>query len=133
MKQNNPPPKWMAVAVNETAFFNPKIRSDARQIDAIYIFDANARTFLCEARPSYAMWLVDYVPERLPDGEARREALMGMMRDALMSSEPLSYMHCSYVDTLGKESLDIDIDGWEGDPQRLLDVARESYHANPIW
>lgn len=133
MKHHNPPPKWTAVAMGETRFFNDKIVSDARAVAAVYVFDANARTFCCEATPSYALWLVDCVPERLPDDEGRRMALLDALMDAVHSSERLAYMHCHRVDALHKEPLGIDIDGWEDDPQRLLDAALEAYHANPIW
>jgi hypothetical protein len=94
--------KLSVVVINETKEWNESFlqEHDLTKIEAIYVYDANVATNLCELRPSYELNLLYYHGwngEDICSDEANEAILMEHDHE-----NDIQYYHCSSIDNHAK-------------------------------
>lgn len=141
------PPKYIAVRMDETEYFKDgmdiceELRGKVKEIGAVYLYDENIRTVICDAQPRYFLHWVDVVFEPARElSEEERDEIQDLLYQAYTVGDPDSYMHTHEVDKLPKDCRRVFMEGndfepwWnEYDEHEILDEVREAYSGSPLF
>lgn len=144
---NKLPPKYVAVCMDETRFFKDgeeiceELRGKVKEISAVYLYDENIRTVICDAQPRYFLHWVDVVFEPAKElSDEERDEIQDLLYQAYTVGDPDSYMHTYEVERLPEGRRRVFMEGndfepwWkEYDEHKIIDEVLESYHGNPLF
>jgi hypothetical protein len=136
-------PKWMAVRLDETEFWNGDFMDKVESIHAHYLYDENTVTRICSAATNYFLRFVgfDYV---MKEGfEDDSEEVYVTIMDGYASESQDDYYRTSRIDKIpidekGDRCVFMeweDMKSWAKDygEQRVFDELHEAYSAGPLW
>ena len=128
-------PNWNVVAVNETDCFDfGDLQKHVKQVRAVYLYDQNEYTYLCEMTPSYFCRHLDYVlvlDDETPDDV--RDRLYDLVCEAAGED---TYFHVSTVERIDAEwhgGFSLDGDFFTLPRHEQVDELFESYRGNPAF
>lgn len=96
--------KCSLVALEETEFFSPEIKSKVGKIFTVYMYNPDEETHCCEVTPSYFCIPIDITigyPDELYDSlsDEQREELMDVLEESVNGSEG-TYIHVKDIDRI---------------------------------
>lgn len=96
-------PDFWLVALDETPYWMlpADIMQHIERIEAVFVFDRNEATYLCEMTPSYCLYLVEHRPVFKDDDldERIKERGYDTIQGAFIDDD-IDYMHCHAMDQL---------------------------------
>lgn len=112
------PHDWRCIALDVTAYCNLPETSPIAKVFDVCFYDANERTYYCEATPSYFLRGLYVATELKPGADA--DAAESIRMDIESAGVEDSCMHCSDVDRMeskafGEDAEEEDVrEYWQG-------------------
>jgi len=118
-------PNFIYVKIDETEFWDKKSLEEhgITRVYAVYLYDENSRTYLCEMTPSYALHYCDFCFDMAAGSEDSSNTAYDFLLDNPYDSA-CTYTHCTSIDRIPEDQKDRSLDyGDELKPYSDMDDA----------
>lgn len=140
MKDTVIEPRWIAVRIDETGFWNSDIKNNIKSIHAHYIYDEKSVTYICSSVANYFLHFVGFDLETVEDIGVE-EDVHDRISEGYCCTDNDRYCTERFIESipLGNDRKVFmewkDMKEWAEDygDQKVVDELREAWSENPLW